>query len=239
MRQGRDLKRIIFIVLVSFFVGQIVWAEVPSFSYSQENLEAGLRKFVTQLEENLETVMAENISLLEQNARLTVKLNQAYDDRDELIRQIEHLRQERKFMGQRIEVLRGVRSEPEFKLKDLMTTDKGEEQKPQTLKEAFQKLLEANKDNERLQKETMTMHYNLGNLFFEQKKYPQAAIEYKKTLKLPKAQYNLAIIYDYYIKDYPQAINYYRGYLKLEPNLSEKNKIEKRIAELNQIIKVF
>jgi tetratricopeptide (TPR) repeat protein len=112
--------------------------------------------------------------------------------------------------------------------------------------QAAQKELDATKqqyvkisiEKEELAMRRAKMHYNMGNIFFEKGDYDKAAYEYEETLKLlpsdADTHYNLAVIYDYHLKNNPKAEWHYRQYLaevkETESNSSLLNWIKERIS---------
>jgi tetratricopeptide (TPR) repeat protein len=97
---------------------------------------------------------------------------------------------------------------------------------------AVKELASAHKREGALARQTATMHYNLGNLCFSQRKYEQAIAEYNQALGLPESHYNLGIIYSEYLKDNQKAVEHFRQYLNLEPSAAESKKIEEQILHL-------
>ena len=88
-------------------------------------------------------------------------------------------------------------------------------------------------ENQKLKEEGGKVHYNLGNFLFRQGEYTKAAYEYESALKLlpgdPDIYYNLAIIYDYYLKDAQKAAHYYQEYLRKMPQGEDSALIKERI----------
>lgn len=97
------------------------------------------------------------------------------------------------------------------------------------------------KENERLKEETGKLHYNIGNILFELQKYELALIEFKKAnqylLNDPEICYNIATIYDYYLKDPTQAAKFYEKYMQLLPNAKDIDYVKERLTEKRLKIK--
>lgn len=91
-------------------------------------------------------------------------------------------------------------------------------------------------ENAILRKDTIKLHYNLANLFFEQGKYDFAVAEYKRVADLmpqdAATHYNLAFVSAEYLKDYKTAIAHYKKYVKLEPQADDAAFVKNQILEL-------
>ena len=91
-------------------------------------------------------------------------------------------------------------------------------------------------ENQILRKDTIKLHYNLANLFFEQGKYEMAAAEYNRVLDLmpqdAATHYNLAFVSEEYLNDYKTALNHYEDYLVIASNAEDINVVKNKILEL-------
>jgi len=91
-------------------------------------------------------------------------------------------------------------------------------------------------ENQILRKDTIKLHYNLANLFFEQGKYDMSATEYKRVLDLmpqdAATHYNLAFVSAEYLKDYKGAIENYKKYISLDPKATDVPFVKSQILEL-------
>jgi len=91
-------------------------------------------------------------------------------------------------------------------------------------------------ENQILRKDTIKLHYNLANLFFEQGKYDMSVVEYKRVLDLmpqdAATHYNLAFVSAEYLKDYPTAVEHYKKYIALDPRSSDAAFVKGQILEL-------
>ena len=116
----------------------------------------------------------------------------------------------------------------------LSATQKTEELKRE-LRNTLSELSGQNKEREKLRSDTATMHYNLAVILTEQQNYPAAVLEYEKVLEIrpndPDAHYNLAIIYDDYVKDNTKALAHYREYVKVVPNAPESERVRQWIKD--------
>jgi tetratricopeptide (TPR) repeat protein len=103
------------------------------------------------------------------------------------------------------------------------------------LNKANKELLRLGVEKERLIVENAKMHYNLGVLFFNNGDYKMAAYEFETALKyMPNdfdTHYNLAILYDYHIKDSRRAKEHYRKYLSLAGDSDANSHIKERFAD--------
>jgi len=91
-------------------------------------------------------------------------------------------------------------------------------------------------ENAILRKDTIKLHYNLANLFFEQGKYDLAAAEYKRVADLmpqdAATHYNLAFVSAEYLNDYKTAIAHYKKYIRLEPQAEDVTFVKNQILQL-------
>lgn len=91
-------------------------------------------------------------------------------------------------------------------------------------------------ENAILRKDTIKLHYNLANLFFEQGKYELAAAEYRRVADLmpqdAATHYNLAFVSAEYLKDYKTAIRHYKRYLMLDPQADDATFVKNQILKL-------
>ncbi|MDD4295117.1 MAG: tetratricopeptide repeat protein [Candidatus Omnitrophica bacterium] len=96
-------------------------------------------------------------------------------------------------------------------------------------------LREVSAKNEARGLELSKTHYNLGNIFFQQGDMQKAVDEYKKTLeynyKDSETYYNLAVIYDYHLKDSKIAGEYYEKYLEYSPDAKDKMAVNERLYD--------
>lgn len=92
-----------------------------------------------------------------------------------------------------------------------------------------------NQERSKLRSETATMHYNLAVILTDQRNYPAAIREYEKVLETRPndvdAHYNLAIIYDDYLKNNKKALEHYRQYVKIAPDAPEVQQVRRWIKD--------
>ncbi len=79
---------------------------------------------------------------------------------------------------------------------------------------------------------------NLGGSFLYEKEFDRAAEAFAASLDLdpwnPEACFNLALIYENYLKDLKSAIAYYERYLSILPDAPDRAQVEAHIAKLKQ-----
>ncbi len=89
------------------------------------------------------------------------------------------------------------------------------------------------KKEAQLKENAAKVHYNMGNSYVKKGEYTSAVQEYKEALKqLPNdadTYYNLAFVYDQYLKDSKTALDYYQKYLELEPEATDQDVVKERI----------
>ncbi len=103
-------------------------------------------------------------------------------------------------------------------------------------KETIQELSDLMQENQVLRKDTIRLHYNLANLFFEQGEYEMAAAEYNRVLDLmpqdAATHFNLAFVSEEYLDDYKTALEHYKKYLIVSPNAKDAGVVKNRIVKL-------
>ncbi|MDD3375613.1 MAG: tetratricopeptide repeat protein [Candidatus Omnitrophica bacterium] len=104
---------------------------------------------------------------------------------------------------------------------------------PEEIADELSELIE---ENQILRKDTIKLHYNLANLFFEQGKYQMASAEYKRVLDLmpqdAATHYNLAFVSEQYLDDYKTALKHYEIYLAMASDAEDINVVKNKILEL-------
>ena len=94
-----------------------------------------------------------------------------------------------------------------------------------------------------LKRENADLHYNLGVVFQEQKRYDAAAREFGLAVKANPgdrdAHFNLALVYDRGQNNRSAAILHYREYLRLAPDEADAAKVRERLAVLEAEQKVW
>lgn len=169
-------------------------------------------------------------SLREQIKKKSAKINELAEELKRSASDQKTAKVIEKELNRKLELLEAVKEQRD-EYKEMLYLSRQEQEK------ALAGMLEANNEKKRLLQENAKMHYNLGNIFFEQKRYEQAIAEYERATDFPLSQYNLAIIYADYLKDEQKALGHYRQYLKLEPESIYKKAVEERLLHLEYKIK--
>lgn len=85
--------------------------------------------------------------------------------------------------------------------------------------------------------ETAKLHYNLGNFYFRNRDYTNAAREYEQALIYQPGDadihFNAAVVYDDYIGHYDSAKAHYQKFLELRPDAAERKRVQQRILDIN------
>ena len=93
---------------------------------------------------------------------------------------------------------------------------------------------------ERAHSEKAVYYYNLGVAFAKAQLYEEAIKAHEQSLQLhydnPEAYYNLGLLYEKVSKEPEKAILYYRKYLRLHPDAQDKERVQKIIDELSQVV---
>lgn len=112
------------------------------------------------------------------------------------------------------------------KEKELDKTNKSLEKRDAQLRLAEKKLADF---QQKVHKERLSVHYNLGVIYDKSGMYLEALKEYEKALAVdpqdPDTHYNLAILYDDHLDDNRVAIRHYQEYLRLRPNAEDAEQV--------------
>lgn len=104
-----------------------------------------------------------------------------------------------------------------------------------TIKELSLKLEKSDTENEKLKRESAQVHYNLGNIFFQQGDYERSAVEYKKAADFmpydAAVHYNLAFVTGEYLNDQKTALKNYEQYLFLNPKAKDASFVKEKILK--------
>ncbi len=103
-------------------------------------------------------------------------------------------------------------------------------------KDAAPGLAKSSRISQKMMRENADMHYNLANIFLNNKQYREAMREYERVLELrpsdPETHYNLGILYDDYLKDRDKALYHYQKYLTINPKAPDAKHVESYILNL-------
>ncbi len=101
---------------------------------------------------------------------------------------------------------------------------------------AITSLRNANQKTEVLVRDSHAAHYNSGILYTRLGEYPSAIAEFKTALVLDPndaaTHYNMAVIYDSYLRDYKAASKHYETYVRLLPKAADAGSIQERLFQL-------
>ncbi|MFA5059953.1 MAG: tetratricopeptide repeat protein [Candidatus Omnitrophota bacterium] len=100
---------------------------------------------------------------------------------------------------------------------------------------------ELNLENKKLKQDSVKLHYNMGNNYFEQGKYKKAAAEYQRVIDLTPndaaAHYNLAFVASEFLKDQKLALEHYQQYLYLSPDAEDALLVKEKILHAQLTLK--
>lgn len=89
---------------------------------------------------------------------------------------------------------------------------------------------------QKMMRENAQMHYNLGTIFLQNKRYKESITEYEKALELmpndPDTHYNLGVLYDDFMKDRNKALYHYQKYIAVNPKAPDAKKVENYMLSL-------
>lgn len=98
-----------------------------------------------------------------------------------------------------------------------------------------------NKGSEELKTDKAKVHYNMGNIFFNQGRYQKAVAEYEEAIRLmpldANAHFNLAFVSGEYLKDHKTAARHYAQYLRLQPDARDAAAVREKIVEAELYIR--
>lgn len=108
------------------------------------------------------------------------------------------------------------------------------------IKSVASKMAELKTENQRLKADSAKLHYNLGNIFFEQQKYTQAVKEYRRVVEFaphdPAAHYNLAFVSGEFLNDHETAKEHYERYLALNPDAEDAYLVREKLLAISLMI---
>ena len=97
-------------------------------------------------------------------------------------------------------------------------------------------------ENIALKQRLIQAYFDLGNLFYDLGRYEDAVGQYMHVLEWDPyhawAHHNLAVIYDFHLRDIPQAREHYQKYLRLKLPSEEAEEARMRLWDLTQLTKV-
>lgn len=103
-------------------------------------------------------------------------------------------------------------------------------------KDAVPGLAKSGRIAQKMMRENAQMHYNLGTIFLQNKRYKEAIGEYEKVLELmpndPDTHYNLGVLYDDFLKDREKALYHYQKYIAVNPKAPDAKRVETYILNL-------
>ena len=172
-------------------------------------------------------------SLQQANQELTLQ-------RDAIQRQLAQAEKETKDPGLKktLPDTKSVVEELEARLKQLQQAYAAAVSENSTLRKQASKaphdVTKLAREHERLIRETAAMHYNLGVIFTRDKQYARAVKEFLKVIELrpddADAHYNLGVIYAEHLPNRQKAIEYFRKYMRMNPNAQDASWVKQYIA---------
>jgi len=200
-------------------------------SVAKENEQ--LKSKMTQLEDEMKKLSQQGKDAERSAKELNVKtemytkrINQLSSDLEEMKTNEKKIKEENEKLNDMVGKLKSGKPQDEYVEKMKKIGEKAENSQ-----KAMQ---EVAAEYEQLKNETGKVHYNLGNLYFKNGEYQKAVQEYEMAVKLipkdPDVYYNLALTYDYYVKDPAKAYKCYETYITLQPKTEFFDFIKKRMA---------
>lgn len=107
---------------------------------------------------------------------------------------------------------------------------------------AQSRVTQLNNENQSFRADLAASYYEMGNLYFKVKSYPEAVAAYQKVIQYDPANswayHNLAVIQDYYLNDRNAAYENYQLYLNYKPMDEQASEVRRRVLDLNLLQKV-
>lgn len=104
------------------------------------------------------------------------------------------------------------------------------------------RVTQLNNENQAFRSDLAAAYYEMGNLYFKVKSYPEAVVAYQKVIQYDPANscayHNLAVIQDYYLNDRNAAYENYQLYLNYKPMDEQASEVRRRVLDLNLLQKV-
>lgn len=104
------------------------------------------------------------------------------------------------------------------------------------------RVTQLNNENQAFRSDLAAAYYEMGNLYFKVKSYPEAVAAYQKVIQYDPANswayHNLAVIQDYYLNDRNAAYENYQLYLNYKPMDEQASEVRRRVLDLNLLQKV-
>lgn len=105
------------------------------------------------------------------------------------------------------------------------------------------KVAGTSRENVALREQLIQSHFDLGNLFYDIGRYEEAVTEYRRVLEWDPgnawAHHNLAVIYDYHFRRFPEAVKEYREYLHLKKAGEDAREARMRLWDLEKLSSVI
>ena len=215
--------------------------------------ELALREDIAKFQKRQKTVIHQNLSLRDQTRVFEDQKKVIVGQVRSSVASFETFRQSATEEIGRLktsaDTLETEKKSTEEKLRSLENLSKAEKEKLTSEVSALSRQIEElkatasqlaenlkSKDRVSMVAETAKLHYNLGNFYFRNHDYSNAAREYKEALFYRPddavAQFNLAVTSDDFLDDRPTAISHYKRYLELKPADPARKKIQQRILDL-------
>ncbi len=109
-------------------------------------------------------------------------------------------------------------------------------------KKAQERVIQLNTENQIFKNDIATVYYQMGNVLFQVKRYPEAAEAYKKVIGYDQsnswAYHNLAVIEDFYLNDSTSAYQHYQLYLNYKPADEDAQEVRRRVLDINMLDKI-
>ncbi|MFH0925143.1 MAG: hypothetical protein V1872_05850 [bacterium] len=243
------------VITVSYFNSNEKYLDIKKNSVSfkeykraQEEVDQ-LTKKLEESKQQIENFRSDSLSTLKKQAQFNNDLellrknwDECQGTKEELEKSVEEIKLELAKAEEKMKKT-GVEGKELAKLKTVV--DKLKKEKGSILQEKKQLQGTIKSLKEDYHDKKAMYYYNLGITNIKAKDYEQAVYALEKSLKLkediPEAYYNLGILYDDYLNDYPAALKMYQEYLYLKPDASEKrlisgwiNQLEKKIGNTDK-----
>jgi tetratricopeptide (TPR) repeat protein len=204
------------------------------------------------MNQSLKKLIEENQRLLMQNEDLQEKFTALRGEKTSQEERLRALAAEKENLLRKSEKINAEKVSYEGEIKDLKKQLKVEKEAdlgetaatasvPSSVNasEMIQMFSQLMEENEIIRRQSAKVHNDLAYLFLEQGRRAAAAEEFGQAASLmpddASAHYNLALICEEYLYDFPVAIRHYKKYLELVPDAADAATVRKKISRLQAV----
>ncbi len=206
-----------------------------------EDLKSELRKLESlALERNRE--LGQKVKDLDSQIKTTNETASKFElEKDEFTREKKRIKEESRSSQLENSKLRKMLANAVLQDEEdaILTTAR---ENSEVARKAQERVIQLNTENQTFKNDIATVYYQMGNILFQVKRYPEAAEAYKKVIGYDQANswayHNLAVIEDFYLNDSSAAYEHYQLYLNYKPAGEDAQEVRRRVLDLNMLNKI-